>query len=149
MLIGAKSQSVTRALPQLPGTEEDGQYADIDSVNFRDTGSDSPDRTGDDGDGTSTGHAPPMDDHYDQLSDVTDTGYQGDHYVVPRNHYEGLNPATIDAFRPPQPPQAYAGLALQTGDEGGSTDHTEMSAFDAGNNQHDIVSKPLGYTTCL
>ena len=82
MLIGAKSQSVTRALPQLPVTEEDGQYADIDSVNFRDTGSESPDLTGDDGDGTSTGHAPPMDDHYDQPADVPDTDYQEDHYDV-------------------------------------------------------------------
>jgi len=105
MLTGAKSQSVTGALPQLQGTEEDGQYADIDSVNFRDTGSESPDRTGDDGDETTTGHAPPMDDHYDQLADVLDTSYQGDHYDVPRNHYEELNPAAIDAFSHLHPPQ--------------------------------------------
>ena len=148
MLIDAKSQSVARAQPQLPGTEEDGQYADIDSVNFRDTGSEFPDRTGDDGDGTSTGHAPPMDDHYDQPADVLDTSYQGDHYDVPRNHYEGLNPATIDAFSHPQPPQDYAGLALQTGDGGNTTDHVEVSESDAGNNCLDIVSEPC-FTICL
>jgi len=148
MLIEAKSQSVTRAQTQLPGTEEDGQYADIDSVSFRDTASDSPDRTGDDGDEASTGHAPPMDDHYDQLADLLDTEYEGNHYDVPRNHYEGLNPAAIDAIRHHQPPQDYAGLALQTGDGGDSTDHIEMSVFDAWNNRHDIVSEPC-YTTCL
>ena len=130
------------ALPQLPGTVEDGQYANIYSVNFRDTGNESPDLTGDDGDGTSTGHAPPMDDHYDQPADVLDTGYQGDHYDVPRNHYEELNPATIAAFRHLHPPADHAGLALQTGDGGDSIDHVEMSVFDAGNNRHDIVSEP-------
>ena len=148
MLIDAKSQSVARAQPQLPGTEEDGQYADIESVNFRDTGSEFPDRTGDDGDGTSTGHAPPMDDHYDQPADVLDTSYQEDHYDVPRNHYEELNPVTIDAFSHVHPPQDHAGLALQTGDEGDTTDHVEMSVFDAWNNRHVIVSEPC-YTTCL